>query len=44
MTAMDVAFEDSETILFEFQDENGRGLTVAMGPQMTICHSKAQGR
>lgn len=31
LTAMDVAFEDSETLLFEFQDKNGRGLFETLG-------------
>lgn len=31
LTAMDVAFEDWETSLFEFQDEDGRGLFEALG-------------
>ena len=31
LTAMDVAFEDSETLLFEFQDENSHGLFETLG-------------
>lgn len=31
LTAMDVAFEDSESLLLEFQDKNGRGLFEALG-------------
>lgn len=31
LTAMEVAFEDSETLLLKFQDENGRGLFETIG-------------
>lgn len=31
LTAMRVVFEDSETLLLEFQDQNGRGLFEALG-------------